>query len=294
MNKTDFPGIQQAADEASIRSQQTYIKIVRANLISGVIGALIAIYNFEQVEPKVIVYFISLMLLVLSLCLTIAVKYCRLEDLWYQGRALAESIKTLTWRYVTCSENFETALPQINVQTNFNDSISSLSRLFPDLNTYMKTELLNRDVISSQMNSMRLTPWQTKLNNYLTYRIQDQIDWYTSKATFNSKKRQCWLLIIISSQAISVLSCAWLVFFPTTAWNLVGFFTTLSASAIGWLQLKQYQSLVQAYTTASMELNQIKSLSNTISDEHKFAAFILDSENAISREHTTWLAQRRK
>lgn len=294
MNTTDFPGIQQAADEASIRSQQTYINIVRANLICGVIGALIAVYNFEQVEPKVIVYIISLTLLVSSLCLTIAVKHYRLEDLWYQGRALAESIKTLTWRYVTCSDNFESTLPQIEVQINFNDSITSLSRLFPDLTTYMKIELLNRNVISPQMNSMRLTTWQTRLNNYLTHRIQDQIDWYTSKATFNSKKRKNWLSVIILSQAISVLSCAWLVFFPTTAWNLVGLLTTLSASAIGWLQLKQHQSLVQAYATASVELTQIKSLSNTISDEHKFTEFVLDSENAISREHTTWLAQRRK
>ena len=294
MNATDFPGVQQAADEASIRAQSNYINIVKINLICGILGALIAVYNFEQITPKTAIYIISLVLLLLSLVLTVAVKHFRLEDLWYQGRALAESVKTLTWRYATCSDNFESNLPPFEVDTNFNEAIKPLTSLFPDLQTYMKLDLLNKDVISQQMSSMRSKPWQERLKTYRSFRIQDQIDWYTDKATFNNTKRRNWLTVIILGQVLSVLSCFWLILFPTTSWNLVGLFTTISASAIGWLQLKQHQSLVQAYTTASLELTQIKSLSNTLSDESEFTEFVLDSENAISREHTTWLAQRRK
>ena len=74
----------------------------------------------------------------------------------------------------------------------------------------------------------------------------------------------------------------------------VGLFTTISASGLSWLQVKQHQELKQAYTTAAQELNFILSLSDEIDTENAFSKFVLDSENAISREHTLWLAQKRK
>ena len=73
----------------------------------------------------------------------------------------------------------------------------------------------------------------------------------------------------------------------------MGLFTTISAAAISWLQLKQHQELKQAYTTAAQELIFIKASSNSIHTEEQLSRFVLDSENAISREHTLWLAQKR-
>lgn len=81
---------------------------------------------------------------------------------------------------------------------------------------------------------------------------------------------------------------------PKLNWNLVGLFTTLSAASLSWLQVKRHQELKQAYTTTSNELNMILSLADNINNENDFSKFVLDSENAVSREHTLWLAQRRK
>lgn len=101
------------------------------------------------------------------------------------------------------------------------------------------------------------------------------------------------LWFVISAQALSVFSCVILIIWTSSSWNLVGLFTTVAASAIAWLEVKQYQSLIQAYTTATMELTLIKSIGNSILTEDEFTKYVLDSENAISREHTLWLAQRR-
>ena len=81
---------------------------------------------------------------------------------------------------------------------------------------------------------------------------------------------------------------------PDFNWNFVGLLTTISASALSWLQLKQHQELKQAYTTATQELNFIVTLTDQLTTEDSFSKFVLDSENAVSREHTLWLAQRRK
>lgn len=294
MNEKDFPGIQQAADKTSQKTQFYYILLIRSNLIIGVLAALITIFNFEKEEPKIFIYILSLVLLIVSLFITAIIKYLKYEDLWYQGRALAESVKTLTWRYVTCSENFESVLPRNVAETSFTDSLQSLQTKFPDLNASMDTDLLQQHAITSEMNNIRNLPWRERLKCYLDYRIENQINWYSTKAKYNKNKKTLWLWLVISAQVLAIFSCTSLIIWPSSSWNLVGLFTTLAASAIAWLELKQYQSLIQAYTTATMELTLIKSLGTSILTEPDFSKYVLDSENAISREHTMWLAQRRK
>lgn len=294
MKKKDFPGIQQAADKASEKAQKYYILLIRSNLIIGVLAALITIFNFEQEQPKVFIYVVSLVLLILSLGLTAIIKYFKYEDLWYQGRALAESVKTLMWRYMTCSEDFESVLSQNVAETSFTDSVQLLQTKFPELASFMDTDLLQQDAITVEMNNIRSLSWEKRLTRYLNFRIEDQIEWYSTKAKYNKNKKTLWLWLVISAQVLAIFSCTSLILWPSSSWNLVGLFTTLAASAIAWLELKQYQSLIQAYTTATMELMLIKSLATSILTESDFIKYVLDSENAISREHTMWLAQRRK
>lgn len=294
MKKTEFPGIQQAADKASDKAQYLYINLVTSNLIIGVVATLTTIFNFEKEQPKLYIYIISLSFLVIGLGLTVSIKYFKFEDLWYQGRALAESIKTLTWRYVTCSENYEPDLPQHEVEKYFIDSLQLLQSKFPELIKFMDSNLLKKITITPEMNSIRDLSWQERLKRYIECRIDDQVGWYSSRAEYNKRKKTLWLWIVISGQVLSIFACTALIFWPLSSWNLVGLFTTVAASAIAWLEVKQYQSLIQAYNTATMELVLIKSLSNSIITEEDFTKYVLDSENAISREHTMWLAQRRK
>lgn len=294
MKTNEFPGIQQAADKASNRSQKYYVRLMKSNLITGVIAAFITIYNFQQDEPKLFIYIISLVLLLCTLALTGLVKFFKYEDIWYKSRALAESAKTLTWRYATCSENFESNLLKNDVQRIFNESLQAIQNQFSDLLSFMDTDLLNRKSISDEMNELRNKAWTERLKFYLDERIQDQIEWYTSKAKFNKRNKALWLSLVLLFQCFSIISCLCLILYPSTSWNFVGLFTTFTASAIAWLELRQFQSLIQAYVTASLELTLIKSIGNSIISEEQFTKYVLDSENAISREHTMWLAQRRK
>lgn len=294
MKNTEFPGIHQAADKASEKAQKVYINLVKSNLLVGVLAAVITIFNFINEQPKLYVYCISLCLLIIGLAVTVSIKYFKFEDLWYQGRALAESVKTLTWRYITCSENYEANIPQHEAEEFFIDSLQILQTKFPELIKFMDTTLLPRSAITNEMNIVRNLTWELRLEKYVEFRIEDQIKWYSSKAKYNKKKKALWLWIVISAQTLSIIACTSLIIWTSSSWNLVGLFTTVAASAIAWLELKQYQSLIQAYTTATMELVLIKSLSNSIFTEEDFTKYVLDSENAISREHTMWLAQRRK
>ncbi|MBL7707270.1 MAG: DUF4231 domain-containing protein [Taibaiella sp.] len=294
MQYSDFPNYFQASDNASIKAQKYYLNIMRIDLISMIIASALAIYNYQLTQSKLVVYIISGLLLLLSLTLTIILKSKKYEDVWYQGRALAESCKTLTWRFVCCSEYFETSLNLVEAKRRFVERIKELSDEFKELSIAMNSRTLNLPIITDKMIEIRAYNLEKRKDYYIQNRIEDQKKWYADKAEYNSEKYNLWFWCVITSQAISLISIVFLIVNPGFNWNFVGLLTTISASALSWLQLKQHQELKQAYTTATQELNFIATLTDQLTTDNSFSKFVLDSENAVSREHTLWLAQRRK
>lgn len=294
MTEIEFPNYYQAADRSSIKAQSNYINIIRVDLISMIIASALSIYNYQIVNSKLIIYIISGVLLLLSLILTVVLKSKKYEDIWYQGRALAESCKTLTWRFISCSEYFEVNLSVVEAKERFVNRIKDLSKEFGELSKTMDSRILNHSIITDKMIELRSQNILDRKNYYIANRVEDQKEWYSSKAEYNIRKYNVWFLVIILSQVISLVSIVSLIKCPDNNWNFVGLFTTISSSAISWLQLKQHQELKQAYTTAVQELNFIVTLSEGVTTDEELSKFVLDSENAISREHTLWLAQKRK
>lgn len=294
MEEKDFPGLYQASDAASMQAQKNYKNIIAYDLVSMIVASALAIYNYQDTEPKLWMYIISGVLLLVSFTLTLVIRIKKFEDIWYQGRALAESCKTLTWRFIICAESFEVNIEKENVKEKFISRLREFSNEFKELNESLNAKTIVLPIITDKMWEVRNLNTLERKDFYIKNRINDQKDWYATKAEFNKKKYSNWFLVIIISQLIAILSIAYLIKFPESNWNLVGFFTTISASALSWLQLKQHQELKQAYTTAAQELNFIQASFGKVNSDVELAEFVLDSENAISREHTLWLAQKRK
>ncbi len=294
MKYSDFPSYFQASDTASLKAQKFYLNIIRIDLLSMIFSSALAIYNYQSIESKLVVYFISGLFLLLGLVLTVILKTKKYEDVWYQGRALAESSKTLTWRFVCCSEYFESSLDIIEAKRRFVERIRELSDEFKELEIAMNSRTLNLPIITDRMLEIRAYNLGARKDYYIKNRIEDQKKWYADKAEYNSEKYNLWFWFVIVSQAISLISIVFLIANPYFNLNFVGLLTTISASALSWLQLKQHQELKQAYTTATQELNFIATLTDQLTTDDSFSKFVLDSENAVSREHTLWLAQRRR
>jgi hypothetical protein len=288
----EYPSYYKAADKSSREAQKNYILIIGLNLSFMIVAAIIAIYNFQCESVKLFLYIISGLLLFISLIFSIILKTKKFEDVWYQGRALAESVKTLTWRYVTCSEGFGKEVEN-NVDELFTKRLKDLSSEVKGLAKDLDPNILSEAIITNDMRNYRSKNINERKELYLTHRIREQKKWYTDKATYNRKRYNRWFAAIIMWQSLAIISIVYLIKVPLSNFKLVGVFTTLASATIGWLQLKQHQALTQAYTTAVIELNHIETSASSVNSEDKLSKFVLDSENAISREHTLWLAQKR-
>lgn len=293
MKLEDYPSYYRASDKASQSSQCRYIWLFITEILVLIFGSGLTIYNFSQEESKLIFYIISGLLFLIGIVITVVQKLMKFDSLWYQGRALAESCKTITWRYVTCSEEFNNLIDDITAKEFFLNKIEKLSKEFEFLNKHLDKDLLIEPIITSKMEKIRIQSLSDRKKYYLKERINEQKKWYSKNAKENQKKSNSWYWINILSYILSIGCIVFLILNPNSNWNFIGLFTTISTSIISWTQLKQFQNLNQAYTTASIELNLIAELYDDNSTEEEFSKFVLDSENAISREHTTWLAQSR-
>lgn len=294
MKDKDFPNYFRAGDKASLVAQSTYVNYVKWDLIFMAVAAALTIYNYQELNSKTIVYVISGVLLLVATILSLVIKNKQYEDTWYRGRALAESCKTLTWRYITCSEYFESNLSPSDAKKRFTERITEIKNEFSDLNKELNATLLALPIITEEMKLVREYTLERRKQYYLQYRIENQINWYKDKADKNKSKYENWFWAVIVAQILALLSIGFLIKFPSCDFNFVGLFSTLSACFFSWLQLKKYQENKEAYTTATSELNLIKQEAEEVNSEETFSKFVLDSENAMSREHTMWLAQKRK
>ncbi|MBB4081121.1 hypothetical protein GGR28_003768 [Lewinella aquimaris] len=192
---------------------------------------------------------------------------------------------------MTRSETFETG--EGNVDKIFIDRITELKDEFNSLVPVMKNNLLSLPFITQKMKDVRDATLDERINHYRLYRIQDQINWYSRKAEFNRNLSNQYFWLLIISQALAIIASVYIIVQPKTNFNFVGLFTTIAASLLTWIQVKKYNELNTAYSTTNIELVKARDTMSTILDENAFAKFVLDAENAVSREHTTWLAQRR-
>ena len=293
MNDTNYPNYFIAADTTSQKAQFWYIRLFGLDLLLMVLSALLSIYNYQTEYSKTIVYAVSGLFLLGSLLISIFLKVKKYEVIWYRGRALAESCKTLTWRFIMCSEYFENTLSNEEAEKRFIQRIKEISNEFTDLNKVLNSKQLNVDIITAEMKRIRGLSLVDKKTYYLNNRIQNQINWYSSNAEESKLKYDVWFVIIILLQFLALISIVFLVKYPSSGYNFVGLFSTVAASGFSWLQVKKYQENKEAYTTANSELNLIKAEGSRNFSDDEFSEYVLDSENAMSREHTMWLAQKR-
>jgi hypothetical protein len=67
---------------------------------------------------------------------------------------------------------------------------------------------------------------------------------------------------------------------------------TSASAALTWLQAKKHNELSLSYVLAAQEIVLIKGEALSVNSEKKLSGFVLDAENAFSREHTQWVARK--
>jgi len=284
MNREDFPALYKSADEHSANSQKYFFRTLKIQLGLLVIAAVLSGVN----EATKFTAYLQAFTLLASLGCSVFLYTQRFDRQWYAARAVAESIKTISWRYVVRSEPFNQDDPTVTVL--FAKKLSQIVEQNQEVTRHF-TSFLAAPQITQQMKTYRSQSLSNREKLYRDHRINDQLTWYENKAKENNKSyRNAFCLMILSNAIAATFAILRPEFLRSTFWP-TDVFVTFAAVGLTWMQTRRYSELAASYSLAAHEINIINEQSFEISTEECFSRFVSDAENAFSREHTQWSAR---
>lgn len=289
MNYQDFPSLYQSADKASNATQKYYTTAIKFYLILLIIGALLTQYAPKNLFWSIAVAFT--LICTLSLAVYQALK--RYDKVWYNGRAVAESVKTRSWRFIMKAEPYDNFNLSYHDERKFISDIKEILRENIELGNYLDHDCAT-NCITDRMQEIRSMDVELRKNYYRLHRIDEQRKWYSDKAKWNNRRAILWFIIMITANALAIFFVLLQIGYFSSQGFPVEPFIVIAGSALTWMQVKKFQDLSTSYNLTAHEIAIIRDDSNFITNEAELSDFVRDSENAFSREHTQWFARTNK
>ena len=285
MRAEDFPALYLSADELAGREQRQFFLLLRSNLLLLVFGAVLSLGSFEHW----IVALLQAIVLLSALGFSVALYTMRAERIWYAARALAESVKTLTWRYISRAEPFDTSDEE--AERLLQSRLGATLRQNKELARRFQTDLSARQ-ISEQMRAHRAEDLTKRIAAYKQSRISNQRAWYASKASENAARSRSCFAVVVVANLLAVLSALLKIKFPEFDFWPTDVLVTVAAGVLAYMQSKRFSELAASYALTAHEIGVVEEQLNQVRGEREFSLFVGDAENAFSREHTQWEARK--
>ena len=290
----DLPVLFRSTGKASGRAQTSYTRLIAADLALMIISAMLGALSVGSGPAKSTLAVASGAMMAVSLILTGVLGTRRPEKKWYGGRAIAESVKTLAWRYMVGAEPYGVSVPEATVDKKFLATLEDILKERKEFQWEIDDVVSKQPEITERMQEIRKLSLEERKAVYSKYRVNNQLEWYSRKAAKSRAREVVWFWSIIAAQALAFIAAMVRIGFPSSPLNLTGVFSALAAAFLSWLQTKRYQELAQSYAVAAYELGLIAEQARHVQTDEAFSAFVVGAENAMSREHTLWSAKRER
>lgn len=280
----EYPELFKEADTLSRKFQKYYYTRLGVELVLTTIAAILG-FVAEYSPFCSTLQLGALIALVLVLVTRFVVDF---DQDWYKFRSLAESIKTLSWKYVMKSEPFTLE----DSDSMFRDRVWKMLQEDKSCIKQYGSRFAQVSYISESMITARKQKDSDRIELYKTYRIQDQRDWYCSKSEKAKRAGKISSTIIFIVILIAVAFCFIKLFFHVGNPLPIDGLVVIAASLIAWSESKRYSSLANTYSFTASEINY---LSESFEDDIERAGLstaVADAENAFSREHSQWLSRK--
>jgi hypothetical protein len=285
-----YPALFRSADEASNKKQKIYLRLIGAEYAILILASLLSDSAFKGATFYLLYAFVFVVAVVFLLVRNL----WKLQQDWYRCRALAESVKTLTWRYIMRAAPFADGASFQDARAEFRNQwyrIFDANRATADK---IDPNWSADDQITDEMNHIRALSLDERKKYYTEYRLNDQRTWYMRKAEENKRSAMNWVIAAVAAYALAFALVLARIRFPDWGFWGIGPIIVFASSAIGWTQVKKFNELAAAYTVTAHEIGLIKPRLDMVHSENDFSNFTNDAELAFSREHTLWIARQSK
>lgn len=287
MEDSEYPALFRGSDGASNERQRQHLAFVKAEYGLLLLAAIFSLDLFCGPAFFVLYALVFFALIVLLL----ARAHLKPVQHWYQSRALAESVKTLSWKYMMRAAPFQGKVGSHSSRVEFSEHLTQLLRTHSETVAQSVTKAAAGDQITREMDRVRALHWECRKEFYRENRIRQQREWYVERASENRRNAKRWLS---AGVLIYVLACAMtLCRIWITDWNFwpIEPVIVLASSIVGWIQIKKFGELAAAYTVTAQEIGLLEPVLDEKVGDKDLADFVNEAELAFSREHTMWVAR---
>lgn len=293
MKPTDYPALFLASDRVASAAQKIYFRLMSVQLLLLFVVSVtdsIAVVSGPKTRPTFALATAVILGSIVTLMWVLEARHY--EKTWFDCRAVAESVKTATWRYMMHASRYESPTHGSDVDTYFLNNLAEIRRARPGIDEHLAGVASTSVELTDTMRAIRGSPFEARKDFYLRNRLHDQHRWYDSRARANRIAKSVWFWVIsllqVFALALAILQSA----LDMQGIALVSILMTVIASSVAWSQTRRYEDLANSYGLAAQELHEMGSISTTITDLTSLRRFVLATESIISREHTMWSARR--
>ncbi|MDR5729810.1 MAG: DUF4231 domain-containing protein [Terriglobia bacterium] len=285
-SEPDYPPLRNAANRASISAQRVFLRLNRIQLLLLTSAAFVSGVQFKNPEHQHEESWVVFVIMLTALAVTTVLRIGKFDDRWFRCRAYAENFKSLVWLYVMSANASSDSSEQ-----EYLNSIAHLKERLPDLQKEFARYGIAGKLITDWMCKARSLTVEHKLAMYHALRIDDQMNWYSDKAKFNSRKEGEWFWSIVVIEFLAVAGAA-LQANQLLQLNPVSGIAALGTALIAWSQIKRFSDLGTSYAIAANDICEIAESHRRVETQAELDVFVQQIETAVSREHSMWLARR--
>lgn len=291
MSEDSYPSLYRCADVASLAAQGTYVRFQRVYLGSLVLGSGTSAFTaIGSQSVNAYLYTGLAVVLVVGLLILWAMRARQDDKIWFDGRAVAESVKTATWRFMMRTQPFH---DDSSAEGLFLANLKEAREARPHLGRHLAAAMsADGSAITDVMKGKRSSSLEERRDFYASARIRDQKAWYAKKAKSNADAGARWFWAIALLQVVIVALAIVQAASAGLGINPIPIVTTSSAAMVAWSHLKRHDELAQSYALAAQELEEIATIASNQISEDTFSQLVEQAEDSISREHTMWCARR--
>ncbi|ANL74069.1 hypothetical protein AMC83_CH04152 [Rhizobium phaseoli] len=281
-----YPTLFETADVASNTSQRRFLWLIRieyALLLTASIFSLGLFRTREYYVAYAIVFAISMAVM--------AYRSTRKpERIWYQARALAESVKTLTWRFAMRAEPFDDEKSS-DARRDFRHLLKDVLKANEILSEVFSGEYVAGEQLPNEVQTIREFSLEQRKEYYLKNRIAEQRAWYVTKAKANRKSASVWFWVSLLSYSAGFMFIITRVVDPSAIGWPTEPLIVFATAIVGWTQIKKFNELAAAYSLTAQEIGLTEILISDAKSNRAFSSAVNEAELAFSREHTQWGAR---
>ncbi len=290
ITRDTYPALYQVADSSSVAGQRSYRRLVAAELLCMLAGATFAVLGALVPALMPLLPSLAAASLIGAIAIKLINRQSGSDQRWFDGRAVAETVKTQTWRYMMHVAPYGN---DAGADEAFAGDVLSAMRARPALEQPLDLLPENPRQISTVMGAVRASSLDARLQLYLKERLSDQAAWYKARAVANRVRGRRWFWLSLVSQVLAASFAFMSVLSESDAIaTLIGLCASAAAAATAWGQLGRHDELSKSYALAYQELITIQTLAASVKTEEDLDRLVANGESAISREHTMWMAKR--